>query len=210
MGKVIKLGNDTHIKFGPQKASKKKKVDPEDYGQLNLFNPIQAEARVISIHGVLTPFEEALKADETGNPKVKHLYMQAIAKGDCVPDAYCNLGIIECQTGNKATAVDFLTKCLEHNPRHFEAHYNLANIFSEEGNLKLAKFHYQVSIELQPDFGHSFYNLGILLAMEGAFREAIGKLEIFQRLEPTHDKEKVNRLLTQLRKSAFNKVNTSI
>ena len=53
--------------------------------------------------------------------------------------------------GDYTKALDYLTQCLQRNPRHFEAHYNLGNVYSELGNLDLAKVHYELSMKQLPE-----------------------------------------------------------
>ena len=77
--------------------------------------------------------------DEREDRRAADSYRRAIAEGDCPADAYCNLGIIESKAGRMAKAFDCFTKSLEHDPRHFESHYNLGNLYFEEDNLRLAQ-----------------------------------------------------------------------
>jgi Tfp pilus assembly protein PilF len=80
--------------------------------------------------------------------------------------------------------VDYLTLCLKHDHRHYEAHFNLANIYSEAGNIALAKFHYQIAIKLEPGFSNSYFNLALLLVVNREYEEAIKKLKNYLQLVP--------------------------
>src|SRR5687768_312540 len=152
MAKIIQFPlNPAPEKFGLQRAQKKKSKEGGKPGQLNLFTG----ARVVKLNQ-LSIFEEALMLDEHGDKKQARVYYQkAVEQGDCAPDAYCNLGIRESQEGNYTKAIDCFTKCLKENPRHYEAHYNLANLYAEVGNHGLAKVHYAIAIELEPEFPNS-------------------------------------------------------
>ena len=68
----------------------------------------------------------------------KQEYLKAIESKDSIADAYCNLGILESQDKNYSKAIDCFTLCLKEDPRHFEAHYNLANLYAEIGNFMFA------------------------------------------------------------------------
>src|SRR5438046_3031416 len=127
MAKVIQFPASNPEKFGYKPVRKKSDLpDKPKTKQLNLFTG----GKVVSIHK-LTQFEEALMLDEQGNTKAMEAYQKSITQGDSVADAYCNLGILESQAGNYSKAIDSFTKSLSENPRHFEAHYNLANLYAE-------------------------------------------------------------------------------
>ena len=97
--------------------------------------------------------KKRLQLDEQGDKqRAKIGYLQAIEQEDSMADAYCNLAIIESLGGRHAKAIDSFTNCLKIDPRHFEAHYNLANLYGEIGNFPLAKAHYEISIQLEPVF----------------------------------------------------------
>jgi tetratricopeptide (TPR) repeat protein len=193
MAKVVKFPGPTPEKFGLQKARKKQGDVPAKPGQLNLFG-----GRVVKLSH-LTTFEEALMLDESRNfEAARSLYIKAIEEGDFVADAYCNLGIIESYPGNHAKAIDCFTKCLAHEPRHYEAHYNLANLYAEVGNYSLAKVHYGISIEIEPGFPNSYFNLGLTLAMNKEFKEAVTMLQRYRQLTPPEEHKYANDLIDQL------------
>lgn len=195
MAKVIKFPVPAPEKFGPIRVRKKKACpDKKTGGQLNLFS----NAKVIRLHQ-LTPFEEALLYDEQGkHGEAKVAYQKAIADSDCVADAYCNLGIIESQEGQTAKAIASFTQCLKHDPRHHEAHYNLANLYAEVGNLALAKVHYEIAIEIEPSFVNSYFNLGLTLAMSRQFREAVKVLDEYRKLSPPENQKQAEELISKL------------
>lgn len=194
MAKVIKLTISTPEKFGPQRVRTKKNTTLEKHGQLNLFTG----GKVVRLNQLST-FEEALMFDDRGDITAsKNLYLQAVEKGDAPADAYCNLGILEFKEGNTAKAIGYFTMSLKHDPRHFEAHYNLANAYSEVGNLALAKIHYNVSIEIEPSFCNSYFNLGLTLAMNKEFAEAIQILHQYRNLTPSCEHPAADELISKL------------
>lgn len=194
MAKIIKFPIPTPEKFGPQRVRKSKDLRPSKTGQLNLFTG----GKVVKLNQ-LTVFEEALMLDEQGNKqRAKIGYQQAIEQEDSVADAYCNLGIIESLEGLHAKAIDSFTQCLKVDPRHFEAHYNLANLYGEIGNLGLAKAHYEISIQLEPNFPNSYFNLGLTFAMNKQFDEAIKAIKQFRKLAQPEDQQFADDLIKKL------------
>ncbi len=170
--RILELPSSNPEKFGSKRVQRdrdKKGVEQ----QLNLF----ASGKVLQLHS-LSPFEEALMVDERGDKEsARDLYLKAIGAGDQTADAYCNLGILESQNENFVKAIDYLTLSLKYNPRHFEAHYNLANAYIEAGNLDLGILHYEVAIEVEPSFLNSYFNLGLALASAREYKRSITVLE---------------------------------
>ncbi|MFZ2904560.1 MAG: tetratricopeptide repeat protein [Cyclobacteriaceae bacterium] len=196
MAKVVKFPGPAPEKFGLQRVGKKagEKKSPEIPTQLPLFSG----ARIVKLNR-LTTFEEALLEDEHGNFKsAKALYQKAISEGESMEDAYCNLGIIESEENNTAKAIDCFTKCLKLDPRHFEAHYNLANLYAEVGNYTLAKFHYRISIEIEPAFPNNYFNLGLTMAISKEFEEAVKLLYEYKKLSEGEDHAYTDELIRQL------------
>jgi tetratricopeptide (TPR) repeat protein len=201
MTKVIKFNNQTPLKFGHQKVKrKKKKVDLEELGQLNLFEAAR-EARIIKMGDRQSAFEEALLLDENEDERARQAYLKAIEDQDCLPDAYCNLGILESKFGDTAKAIKYLTLCLKEESGHFEAHYNLANIYFEAGSYELAKMHYEVAIEIEPNFSFSYYNLGLVLAILNQTKEAIEVLNKYKDFANFEEKNNADELIRSLKKS---------
>jgi tetratricopeptide (TPR) repeat protein len=194
MAKVVKFPAPAPEKFGPQRVRKKKETSPAKHGQLNLFTG----GKVVRLNQ-LSDFEEALIIDDQGDSQAaRKLYLKAIAAGDALADSYCNLGIIEWQDGNQSKAINYFTLSLQCDPRHFEAHYNLANLYGEIGNFPLAKAHYKVSIEIQPSFPNSYFNLGLTLAMNKEFSEAINILNQYRQLTPQEGHKQADELIQKL------------
>ena len=196
MAKIIQFSaNPEPEKFGPQRVStRKEKTEPTKRGQLNLFTG----GKVVKLNQ-LSVFEEALLVDEQGDKKNARVqYLQAIKEGDSIADAYCNLGIIEWQDANYTKAIDYFTMCLKYEPRHYEAHYNLANLYAEVGNYSLAKIHYQISIEIEPGFSNCYFNLGLTLAMNKEYKEAVNILTQYRQMTPGEDHRQTNDLIFKL------------
>ncbi|MBL6445586.1 tetratricopeptide repeat protein [Fulvivirga sp. 29W222] len=205
MAKIVKFPINNSAKLGYRKVRKSRRVNLEDYGQLNMFTTPPSEARVVSMQSHESAFEQALYFDEENDEKAIEYYWKAIKAGECVADAYCNLGIFESARENYIKAIDCLTNCLKHDPRHFEAHYNLANVYSELGELNLAKLHYEISIEIEPTFESAYYNLGLVMAMQKDFKEAVKVLHKYKELASEREKDNVDKLINSLQRSMKSK-----
>jgi tetratricopeptide (TPR) repeat protein len=195
MAKIIQFNaSPAPEKFGPQRARVKKESDLKKPGQLPLFG----RGKVVRLNQ-LSPFEEALLIDDNGDKVAARLqYLKAIEEGDCVADSYCNLGILEWIDNNPTKAIDFFTLSLKQDPRHYEAHYNLANLYSELGNYSLAKVHYKIAIEIEPSFSNCYFNLGLTLALNREFREGVSILKRYRQLTPGEDHKQTDDLIFKL------------
>jgi tetratricopeptide (TPR) repeat protein len=139
-----------------------------------------------------------LKLDERDDLRAEDLYRQAINEKDCIADAYCNLGILQSKHGNTAKAFDSFTISLTHNPRHFEAHYNLGNMYFEVNDHRLAQIHYQIAVEIDPSFPNVYFNLALVLALNNDLTSAVRALTTYQRLVSPQEAQKADELLANL------------
>jgi tetratricopeptide (TPR) repeat protein len=197
MGQVLKFPVRAS-KFGYKRVPKRA-GNEEHPGQLQLFS--QPSAQILQFASGLSPFEHALMLDEQGDPRAVELYQRAIAENDCVADAYCNLGIIESKQGRTAKAFDCFSRSLEHNPRHFEAHYNLGNLYFDVNDLRLARVHYEMAAEIAPSFPNLYFNLALVLSINSEWAAAISALIRYQELAPAEERRKADELLDNLTKS---------
>jgi len=195
MARIVKLLVESPQKLGLKKARKRRKPDPEDFGQLNLFD----SSKVVEMNQVKDYFEKAIILDEQGDDKAIEYYEKAIEYRQSVADSFCNLGIIFYQLEDNAKAVNYFTQCLKEEPRHHEAHYNLGNIYSELENFSLAEFHYKLCIEIDPEFANSHYNYSLLLTSEKKYQEAIRYLSNYLTLAKDLANESEYSLLNTLK-----------
>jgi Flp pilus assembly protein TadD len=186
-------------KFGFKRVKSREKKEPGHPDQLNLFSP--PRTNIINFTTKLSPFEEALTLDERGDTKAEALYRTAIDRSDCVPDAYCNLGIIESQNGNTAKAFDCFTNSLKADPRHFESHYNLGNLYFDAGDLRLATMHYEMAAEVEPTFPNVYFNLGLVQAMNDNLQAAVSALARYRDLVSEDEGRNADELLYNLKKT---------
>lgn len=202
MARIVKFPVSPPKKLGPKKAKRRRKPNLEDFGQLNLFAPPEKEGKVVAMAHRERFFEEALRLDEAGNHEAEKYYLLAIENKQCEVDAYCNLGILKSQHDDLAQSINYLTKALELNPRHFEAHYNLANVYADMGNYPLAKTHYEVSISIDPDFPDAYYNLGLVLISLKQYAKAIEIINEYINRSPDTDHAVATELIKTLKSFA--------
>jgi tetratricopeptide (TPR) repeat protein len=201
-------------KFGFKRVTRRKQARMEAEGQLNLFDPPDGgnavgfknrrPNNVVRFPTAITPFEDALRLDERGDEAAADRYWKAITIGDSVADAYCNLGVIEYRRGRVSKAFNCFTNSLESDPRHFEAHYNVANLYFETGELRLAKLHYEIAAEVRPDDAKLYFNLGLVYAMSEDFKAAIAALSNYKERAPEIDDAHADELIDILRRTIVN------
>src|SRR4026209_1322711 len=181
-----------------------RQIEAELQGQLNLFR-----IETPRLARLLTPFEEALLLHEQGDTKAAEHYLEAISEGDNVAEAYCNLGIINLERGQTASELDNFTRSLKNDPRHVEAHYNLANLYYDAGDLHLAKLHYEAAAQIEPGFSLVYFNLSLVYHKIGNLDAASTTLEKYLQLEPEdEDVEVLNRLLKAMKGHRASQTNT--
>jgi len=197
MGEILKFpGDTTRLGYSRVRKRSRRAGDPN---QLDLFLP--APTRIASFSPELSLFEQALQCDERGELQAADLYARAIENHDCVADAFCNLGIIESKKGNTAKAFDCFTTSLKHDARHSEAHYNLANLYFEVNDFRLAQIHYEMAAEVDPDFANIYFNLALVQSINGELAIAIKSLTTYQQLVTADEARNADELLRNLRQS---------
>lgn len=206
MGQIITFPGQAP-KFGFKRVSKRSKA-VENPAQLNLFP--QPTAEILDLVRELGSFGQALLWDERGDSKAGELYRKAIEEGDCVADAYCNLGIIESQQANTARAFDCFTTSLKHNPRHFEAHYNLGNLYFDANDFRLAQLHYELAAEVDPAFPNVYFNLALVRAINNDLTGAVNALIKYQQLVPDDEGRNAEELLNNLKRTLASGRNSQV
>lgn len=198
VGKILEFIPKQPAKYGYERVKKRKKAPGNPREQLNLFS---GAGQVLRLPTNLTPFEEALLLDERNDSRAEETYRRAISEGDSVADSYCNLGILVSKAGLTAKAFDCFTKSLEYNPRHFESHYNLGNLYFEEGNLRLARMHYECAVEVETECASVYFNLGLVAAISNDLEPAVTSLLKYKKLATMEEGRKADDLLEKLQRS---------
>jgi tetratricopeptide (TPR) repeat protein len=197
MGEILKFpGEATKLGYSRVRPRGRR---PQDPNQLDLFLP--APVRISNLSSGLSPFELALACDERDDVQAAALYAKAIENQDCVADAYCNLGIIESKKGNAAKAFDCFTTTLSHDPRHAEAHYNLANLYFELNDFRLAQMHYEMAAKVDPAFANVYFNLALVQSINNELAAAVDTLTRYQQLVTVEEASLADDLLRNLRQS---------
>lgn len=185
---------------GLKKVVKSTQVELKRTNQMDLFSQEKPETNIFILPSSLNPFEQALMLDEHGDKKAKEAYLNAVNNEEYAADAYCNLGILEYESGSTVKAINCFTKSLKSDPRHFESHYNLANLYSELGNLPLAKTHYEFARELRQDFPDVCFNLGLVYAMTRDFESAIKVLSEYKEMVSPEESSNAEKLIESIRR----------
>ena len=147
-------------------------------------------------------FEQALAFDEAGDPGAARAgYLACIEAGESAPDAWCNLGILEFTGGDSGQAFDCFRQALKQDPRHWESHYNLGNLFFEAEQRDSARLHWELAAGIEPGFANVHYNLGLVLALQEEYGPAAEAVERFCGLAPEAEAEAAAELLETLRAS---------
>jgi tetratricopeptide (TPR) repeat protein len=175
-----------------------RQIEAELHGQLNLFP--EKGGMLIQLPVRITPFAEALILHERGDERAVEMYMRAILTGECVSDAYCNLGIMAYEAKNVAKAFDHFTNALKYDPRHFESHLNLGHLYFEAGDFRLARLHYEIASVLEPGSASVHFNLGLTHAMSGEMAKAISTLARAKEHATEEELVQIEELLTSLLK----------
>ena len=199
---IIQFPTEAVRKFGFERVTERRSAE-ERHGQLSLFGEPGGE--VVKLPTGAGPFDEALVQDERGDDEAAASYRRAIEDGGCVADAYCNLGVMESRNGNTAKAFDCFTKSLEDDPRHYESHFNLGNLYFDTGDYRLAGVHYEMAAAVEPDLPNVYFNLGLTHALNEALEKAVEALTRYKRLAPDDDASKADELIHSIKLSIANK-----
>lgn len=197
MAQILKLPVQPN-KLGFRRVRKRCRI--ADPNQLDLFSPARAQILEFSAPGLST-FEQALLSDERGDDRAAELYSKAIEQHDCEADAFCNLGIIESQNGNTLKAFDCFTTCLKHDPRHTEAHYNLANLYFDQNDFRLAQLHFEMAAQFDPKFANAYFNLALVLSINADSEGALRALAKYQDLVPEDEGQNAQQMIEDIKKS---------
>ncbi len=198
MAVILKLPERAPDKFGHQRVGRRRKKKKHDADQADLF---QASARIVSLPTKLSPFEQALLLDQQGSLRSRELYRHAIAENDCVPDAWCNLGILESNDGKLEEALKCFSRALQLEPSHFEAHFNLGNLYFDLGEFRPAQVHYEIARGIDESYPHTYFNLALVQALREELELAFESLLQFQQLAGKPLANVADQLLEQLSKT---------
>src|SRR5688572_27710242 len=91
---------------GLKRVNKTTSIELTRTNQMDLFSQKSPETNIFVMPSSLSPFEQALMLDDRNDETAKEAYQNAVNQNDCAADAYCNLGILEYESGKTIKAID--------------------------------------------------------------------------------------------------------
>jgi tetratricopeptide (TPR) repeat protein len=117
-----------------------------------------------------------------------------------------NLGTIAFRSRKMKEAAAWYTRALAADPEYPLAHFNLGNLYDEQGLLVDARKHYVEAIRLNPHYADAYFNLALLCERTGDVLQAIGYWNTYLKLDSTSSWSKAARTqLERLKKSVRSK-----
>jgi len=211
---VIRFPVEAVSRFGFKRShvsDDEKSSRMEAEGQMNLFQPgddtdfapVTRMGAVVPIPLQIGAFESAVLLDDNHDPRADDAYRRAITEGDFVPDAWCNLGVLQSIKRDLDGAFECFAQSLASDPRHAESHYNIGNLYFEFGDLKLARMHYEKALEVDGDLASAYFNLGLVTALSEDYQTAYDSLAHYKSIAPPEEIAVADDLMRYLR-SAIN------
>jgi tetratricopeptide (TPR) repeat protein len=167
-------------------------------GQLNLFAPPTPSIENNTLPLSENVFDFALKLDLRNDPTAEDYYLRSIENNENTAPSLCNLGVIAAHKQKMVEALDFFTKALIEDPRHFESHFNLANAYFSLGQFRLAILHFQLVIQIAPNFADVYFNLGLAFLEIEDLKAANIAFQNYKVLKPDQHTDHINLLLQSL------------
>ncbi len=129
-------------------------------------------------------FEEGCRAD-CDLEAAARAYRRAIELDPEFADAYCNLGTLFFNTGEREAAKQHYLAAIQAEPEHLEAHFNVANLYEEDGRDEAALRHYRRATAIDPLFADAHLNLALLYEKLELWRSARRRWRAYLSLRPT-------------------------
>jgi tetratricopeptide (TPR) repeat protein len=135
-----------------------------------------------------------LDADPASWDEAIGAYERAIELAADYADAYCNLGAVRYNKGQRDEAREAFAACLGYESDHIEANFNLANVLEEQGEDELALAHYRRALTADPLYPDLHINLALLYEKLRRRGHAIGHWRRYLQLDPKGSWAEVARL----------------
>ena len=150
------------------------------------FEAKDASNSMSSTDSALEWFERGceLDADSAKWAMAIEAYEKAIELEHDYADAYCNLGAVRYNQGQRAAARRAFEACLAREADHVEANFNLANVLEEEGNDGGALKLYRRALASDPLYPDLHINLALLYEKIGRQRGACDHWRRYIQLDP--------------------------
>lgn len=111
-------------------------------------------------------------------------YEKAIELDPQYADAYCNLGAVRYNQGQRAAARRAFEACLARAADHVEANFNLANVLEEAGEDEQALTLYRRALSADPLYPDLHINLALLYEKLGSMRPACRHWRRYLQIDP--------------------------
>lgn len=146
--------------------------------------------------GAVSWFERGceLDADAARWHEAIEAYETALELDPDYADAYCNLGAVRYNQGQRAEARRAFEACLAREADHVEANFNLANVLEEEGDDRAALAHYRRALAADPFYADLHINLALLYEKLDRTRPALDHWRRYLQLDPQGSWAEVARL----------------
>jgi len=125
-----------------------------------------------------------LDTDSEKWAEASEAYEKALELDDDHADAYCNLGAVRYNQGQRAAARRAFEACLAREADHVEANFNLANVLEELGDDGGALRHYRRALATDPAYPDLHINLALLYEKIGRTRGACDHWRRVLQLDP--------------------------
>jgi tetratricopeptide (TPR) repeat protein len=125
-----------------------------------------------------------LDAETTRWSEAIEAYETALEIDPDYADAYCNLGAVRYNQGQRAEARRAFEACLAREADHVEANFNLANVLEEDGDDRGALAHYRRALAADPFYPDLHINLALLYEKLGRGRPAGDHWRRYLQLDP--------------------------
>ena len=154
-------------------------------GSLRIW--MEDTGRVVIRHaGALEGFERGcrLDSDPATYADAIDAYRDAVQADPEFTDAYCNLGTVHYNRGERELARVCYERALGLEPSHVEANFNLANLLEELGEDESALHHYKAAMAVDPCYADLQLNLALLYEKLGLPRRAREHWRRYLQLSP--------------------------
>lgn len=124
-------------------------------------------------------FNDALALLRAGRAaEAATLFLQLAEQRPGDAGVWVNLGVAQRAAGNKAAAVEALSKGTKLDPYVPEAWFNFGNALEGVGDLAGAEEAFSRALVLRPKFGAAAYNFALMLQRQSRFHEALEHFEV--------------------------------
>jgi tetratricopeptide (TPR) repeat protein len=82
-------------------------------------------------------------------------------------------------------AADYYHRAMSADPQYPLAHFNLGNLYDEQGVFEDARRHYLEAIRLSPRYSDAYFNLALLCERNNEVLQAIGHWQTYLKLDST-------------------------